>query len=168
MPSATPYNVLQVCILSLYNAQCYPIQCTASVSCPVECSQASQIQYKYKYITAYTALPRVQCISSVFCPVESSQALQMHLIGSHDKNPDLFADNDGSADENADDATSKYDNSGDDNLDGDDDNGDNMTEIFMWVLCSTQCVHFDLVHSHAWHRLKVKEMVVNVMMINDD
>ena len=60
-----------------------------------------------------------------------------------------------------------FDDSGDDNLDGDDDNDDNMTEIFSRALCSTQCVHFDLVHPHAWHRSKVTEMVVNVMMIND-
>ena len=32
-----------------------------------------------------------------FYSVESSQASQMHLVRSHDKAPDLFVDNDGSA-----------------------------------------------------------------------
>ena len=82
----------------------------------------------------------MQCIASVICSVESSQASQMHLIDSHDKNPDLFADNDGSADETGDDAVWKHDNSGDDNLDGDDDNGDDVIEIFSWGLC-TGAVH---------------------------
>ena len=52
----------------------------------------------------------------------------MHLVGSHDKNPDLFADNDGSADEN-----------GDNKLDGDDDNGVDMTEIHNRVHSATPC-----------------------------
>ena len=35
--------------------------------------------------------------ANIFCSVESNQASQMHLIASHDKTPDLFAENDGSA-----------------------------------------------------------------------
>ena len=49
----------------------------------------------------------------IFCPVESNQAAQMHLVRSHDKTPDLFADNDGSSDENGDDAVRNYDDCGD-------------------------------------------------------
>ena len=78
------------------------MQCIASVFCPYTMHSATtyNVMQMYSVIQCYP----FQCIASVFCPVESSQAWQMHLIGSHDKNPDLFADNDGSADENADDA----------------------------------------------------------------